>query len=188
MDADSTNWIFKDKCNCNDHEPCIQNKGLSCVHSIISAGQAYEDHLHIELTQKLSETKDLTFNYHKDCVSRYTSKSNTKHGKKYTEARLPPLKKLRHSIAPFDLFTQCLYCSENCVLEKDPKHPDRWKPAYLCRSTLSKRDGNMVSYKQNILDKCSERGDQWAEDVCLCIEGAVSDLHAAEARYHRYFL
>jgi len=185
MDADSANCIFKDKYNCDD-QPCIQNKGLSRVHSIISASLAYEDDLHIALTQKLSETKDLTINYHKNCVSRYTSKSNTKHGKKSTEVRLPPPKRLRHSFAPFDFFTQCLYCSDNCVLEKDRKHPDRWKPAYLCRSTLSKRGEEMVSYKQNILDKCSERDDQWAQDVRLRIDGAVSDLHAAEARYHQY--
>ena len=44
----------------------------------------------------------------------------------------------------------------------------------------------MVSYKQNILDKYSERDDQWAQDVRLRIDGAVSDLHAAEARYHKY--
>ena len=87
------------------------------------------------------------------------SKFNTKQGKKYTEARLPLPKKLRHSVAPLDFLTKCLYYSENCVLEKDPKHLYRWKPTYLCRSTLSKSGENMVSYKQNILDKCSERGD-----------------------------
>ena len=32
---------------------------------------------------------------------------------------------------------------------------------------------------------CHERSDQWAKDVELRVLGAMSDLHAADARYHR---
>lgn len=39
--------------------------------------------------------------------------------------------------------------------------------------------------KDKILDKCDERNDKWASDVRLRVSGAVSDLHAANARYHK---
>lgn len=38
--------------------------------------------------------------------------------------------------------------------------------------------------KEEILHKCDERNDKWASEVRLRVAGAVSDLHAADARYH----
>lgn len=40
------------------------------------------------------------------------------------------------------------------------------------------------SLKEEILHKCDERNDKWASEVRLRVAGAVSDLHAADARYH----
>ncbi len=45
--------------------------------------------------------------------------------------------------------------------------------------------GHKQSLKQGILDKCEERNDEWASQVRVRICGAVSDLHAADARYHK---
>ena len=42
-----------------------------------------------------------------------------------------------------------------------------------------------MPYKEHLLKKCQERGDEWGHQVRICTEGAVSDLHATEARYHR---
>ena len=39
-------------------------------------------------------------------------------------------------------------------------------------------------YKQYILDLSNQRGDEWGNEVHVWVEGAISDLHAAEARYH----
>ncbi len=36
-----------------------------------------------------------------------------------------------------------------------------------------------------MLNKCDERNDDWASEVRIRVEGALSDLHAAEARYHK---
>lgn len=41
------------------------------------------------------------------------------------------------------------------------------------------------TFKETILQVCRDRSDQWAKDVELRVLGAVSDLHAADARYHR---
>lgn len=38
--------------------------------------------------------------------------------------------------------------------------------------------------KEEILDKCDERNEIWASEVRARISGAVSDLHAADTRYH----
>ena len=38
--------------------------------------------------------------------------------------------------------------------------------------------------KEEILEKCKERNDTWACEVMIRVGGAVSDLHAAGARYH----
>jgi len=40
-------------------------------------------------------------------------------------------------------------------------------------------------YKQNLLDLCDKRGDKLGRIVCGRTFGAQSDLHAADARYHR---
>ena len=52
----------------------------------------------------------------------------------------------------------------------------------MCRSTKSEQSGQ--PYKL-LLEKCNARGDQSADDVSVGIQGARSDLHAEEARYHR---
>jgi hypothetical protein len=39
-------------------------------------------------------------------------------------------------------------------------------------------------FREVPLEICRERGNQWANDVQVRLEGALSDLHAADARYH----
>ena len=36
-----------------------------------------------------------------------------------------------------------------------------------------------------ILQRCEERNDEWGNEVYLRIQGALSDLHVADAQYHR---
>ena len=120
-------------------------------------------------------------------MSTYTSQSHVQRflkrksdSAKCTNAS--PLKRRRRSDTPkFDFQTHCIFCGEYCNVQKDPKHPERWRKAYLCRSI---GEGKAVDPKVDILEKCNERGDKWSEEVKLRIHGSVSDLHAADARYH----
>ena len=55
------------------------------------------------------------------------------------------------------------------------------KKAFLCRT--ADRPGKR-QFKHAVLEECIRIDDQQSRDVQLRVSGAVSDLHAAEARYH----
>ena len=52
----------------------------------------------------------------------------------------------------------------------------------MCRT--SDRGPNNKTFKQVILDVCHSRNDEWAWEVQVRVQGAISDLHAMDARYH----
>ena len=129
------NCLFKFRYGyeCDESKPCSSRRGQAPIDSIIYATKVYKDDLRVDPEQKLIDNEHLTVHYHNNCVSRYTSSSNTSryakdHGVSNTH---PAKKKLRRSHTSFDFFTQCLYCGEQCDLSKDFKHPDRWRPAYI---------------------------------------------------------
>ena len=54
--------------------------------------------------------------------------------------------------------------------------------AFLCR-TSDRGKGNL-SFKDVILQVCEQRQDEWGENVSLRVNGAITDLHSADGRYH----
>ena len=64
---------------------------------------------------------------------------------------------------------------------KDKKHPKRWRKAILCRT--ADRGPRAITFKDNIVGTCAQRGDIWASQVLVCVQGVLSDLHAADAHY-----
>ena len=75
----------------------------------------YRDHLHVELEQQIEEDENLTVYFHMNCVSRYTSSTNTDIHTLDHSVNDPPAKKFRRSQTPFDFFSQCLYCGDKYV-------------------------------------------------------------------------
>ena len=75
----------------------------------------------------------------------------------------------------------CLFCGEKCDIKKDPKHPTRWRSAYVCREgeTVGKK-----TIKEAILEVCDARMDRQSQQVRVRLAGVPSDLHAADIRYH----
>ena len=174
---------FRYGSECKDSSHLSQTSGSSRLDTIINASKVYGDELHVTLEKQRAEHPNLTVFYHKNCVSKYTSKSNLV--KYQTSAEnAPPAKKLRRSSSEFEFMKHCLYCGQLCNLDKDPKNPERWNPAYKCRSTVSEHD--RTPYKQYLLTKCDDRADSWAEEVRGRLQAAISDLHAVEARYHKH--
>ena len=48
---------------------------------------------------------------------------------------------------------------------------------------VKQQAGTGLSFKDPILEICGRRKDAWAGQVEVRLQGAISDLHAAEARY-----
>jgi len=67
----------------------------------------------------------------------------------------------------FDFWEHCLFCGEKCQVVRPQKNPNRWREAYLCRIADMQKEEN------------------WRNDVSFRTHSALSDLHAADARYHK---
>ena len=175
-----------DRCVCSETTDLV-NARSQRIQTIINCSRIYNDELYSELEAKTENNSEYSIYVHRSCVSTYTSHTHVERflkrkGGATGNTSVSPMKRRRRSGTPkFDFQKDCLFCGDFCNLEKDPKHPDRWRKAYLCRSI---GEGDVVDPKQDILNKCKERSDKWAEEVKLRIHGTVSDLHAADARYH----
>ena len=126
---------------------------------------------------------------HKSCLSTYISSTHIqRHLKRKSfsssvEILSPPKVSLRSSTkVTFDVNKHCIFCGNECRMTPDPKHPDRWNKATLCR-TADRGESNK-SFKEVILTTCDKRNDEVANQVRIKIQGAISDLHASNGRYH----
>ena len=180
--------FFQWKFQCEKKEQPLTEAGAQRIENIIRCSRTYGDGVHEQLQDELDKNHELTIKCHRNCVSTYTSSSQlnrfSKRQKKEQDTRPPSAKKTRKATmtSGFVFQEHCLFCGEPCNLQKDPKHPDRWRPAYLCCEAISK--GGKKSFKNSILEACDLRKDEWAARVRVWVEGSVSDLHAADARYH----
>ena len=162
--------------------------GSDRIQSIINASLLYGDHLNAELQRQLDENPDLIIYYHRNCVSRYVTPSNflkrTYDSGDCEESGNPT--RLHCSASPkFEFNDHCLYCVQIYNVKKDPKHPHGWRPAYMFRATESEqRDKDLIPIKDMILENCKLRNDELADRVRIRVQGAVWDIHAAEARYY----
>ncbi len=69
-------------------------------------------------------------------------------------------KRARRSVQPkFSFLQHCLFCGERCDVEKDPKHPSRWRPAYVCR------EGESRGLKEAIYETCGKRTDIQSDQI-----------------------
>ena len=157
------------------------------VQNIINSSKLRGDKLHTSLEPKLSYDADSTLECHKDCVSTYTSKSHIKRHVSISGAGsdpgLPESKRsCRSSSTSFDFQINCLFCGEVCQLQLDPRHPERWNKVIRCATA---EQGDDYNFKKDILKVCNQRGDTQADEVRIRIQGAISDLHAADAVYHK---
>lgn len=153
--------------------------GFVGVNRLRTASNRRGDSLH----SQLSEDVDATYWCHKNCVSSYTSKSHIKYHASQTQDCGPPSKRSRRSEEELFIFKEhCFLCGKTCE-KQDPKHPQRWRPVSYCRT--ADRGKSQKTFKEVILETCNQRNDDWSDQVRLRIQGAVSDLHAADAMYHR---
>ena len=89
----------------------------------------------------------------------------------------------RSDFTPFKFKDQCLICGDTCLTEVDPKNRKRWRRVVQCAT--ADRGPNQDSFKKVMLDACDVRDDEWGHQVRIRVEGAVSDLQAADGQYHK---
>ena len=179
--------LFDRTNKCKSRSEKLIESGHARIESIIRCSKIYDDGLHTLLQEKLDSDPTLTIKCHKSCVSTYTSKTLTqRHKRKHDEpfSSNIPAKITRRStdISIFSFQHQCLFCGDRCDVEKNIKNPSRWRPAYVCREIGT--EAGKASLKESIINACNTRNDAWGEKVRRRVEGALSDLHAADARYH----
>ena len=177
---------FKWKYNCDDKGE-LTRAGPARIESVVRFSKEYKDNVHVDLVDRLEKNPELTIECHRSCVSTYNSQQHlSRHRKREGCTSLSasqPLKKQRRSDVPVFRFKEnCLFCGELCKMEKNKKHPDRWKKAVLCRTAYA--GPGKKAFKEFILEACTQRNDDIANQVRVRVEGALSDLHAADARYH----
>lgn len=90
---------------------------------------------------------------HRNCLSTYTSpchiERHLKRKKPECSGRTRPKRK-KVSRKPFFWKKQCLFCGDPCEVEKDKKHPDRWRESYECRT--ADRGKGIDTFKDVILN------------------------------------
>ena len=183
----ATDECFFKPCGEEQARKPVSDVGFRRIQSIIEASKLREDGIHINLEKELEANSKLTIKCHRNCVSTYTSKYHIKRHLKTFQGGgdvEPPVSAkwcCRSEIPKFSFKEHCMFCGDPCIMDYDPKHPNRWRRVVLCRT--ADRYGQRT-FKQVILNVCESRNDEWASYVKIRIQGAVSDLHAADARYH----
>ena len=179
---------FFKPCGGDDANQPLTSAGPKRVRTIIRCSKARKDRLHVDLERRLQSDENTEIKCHKNCVSSYTLHSHVQrllkraHVKSDPCADNTPTKRSRRSdTSSFDFKTCCLFCGNLCEIKRYGKNPNRWRRAVLCRTADR---GNQKTFKQNVLDICISRHDEVAEMVKLRLMGTLSDLHAADARYH----
>lgn len=173
--------------NCSKTGPTI-TAGTQRINSIINASKCRGDNLYmdLDLERQIQEDSGFTLQCHKSCVSTYTSKTHISRATKRhatsddkRSSSEPPL--LRRRSTDFDFKSHCFICGCLCH-PLDKKNPKRWRVVCQCRTV--ERPG-MKTFKEAIEHKCAERNDAWADAVMGRLAGVHSDLHAADAQYHK---
>ena len=79
---------------------------------------------------------------------------------------------LRSTQLDFEWKKQCFFCCEYIV--KDSRNPTR----------TAVRSVETLPFRENLLQTCNERHDDWSKEVCIRLNACI-DLVAAEALYHK---
>jgi len=146
------------------------SQNLSRIQSFQEASKQRGD----GLSEKLPKG-EWHFTCHMNCISTYCSKHHIeRHLRKHkSEASSvsPSPKKLRRQCS-FSFLQDCLFCGQECIVNRPSKNPSRWREAYLCRTA----DDGKTTSKEAILAHSQERNDAWGREVAYRTSFAVSDL------------
>ena len=94
------------------------------------------------------------------------------------------MKRQRSSQPAFDFKKSRVYCGLDCQVKRNPKHPDRWREAYLAEALehYCNESQTIIKYKQYLEEICATRNDKWGETVLLRLAGIPNDVVASDGR------
>ena len=162
--------------NCSNASQKLITASKTRIETIIKSSIRRGDGFH----EKLTDSQSILC--HKSCVSTYTSQHHTKRHERFSKDEDLSIKKHRRSATYEFVFKEhCLFCGHQCK-QLDSRNPQRWRKVIQCRT--AERGKGHISFKDRILLVCGHRNDLQADNVRLRVQGAVSDLHAADAQYH----
>ena len=129
------------------------------IETTIKCSKIYHDGKHQELEENLHENGDVTVTCHRNRVSTYTSVIQIQRYLKRQKPEAPPshihLRRQDNQSLQAVVFNSIPY------LCKDPKHPARWRLAYLCREIKNKWEKQS---KQLILEAYAQRNRGWGNE------------------------
>ena len=183
MDPAPEECYFSWRFNCQAKKELLICAGAVRITNIIRCSKIYGDEKHFELQETLDKNNEFILKCHKSCVSCYTSKTHTERHKRQrageTDSNVPhKVTRRSHSgdsAEHFDFQKHCVFCGEFCNLNIDKKNPSRWRASFLFRE---------FETKKILFEVCGKRNDDVAKSVQHRLQGTLSDLHAADARYH----
>ncbi len=123
-----------------------------------------------DIVEKLVDVSSICV--HTECRRSYTRESNI------ASAQIPFVDKsqtLRSAQQTFDITQHCLFCGDECDQISDQKKPVDKRNMYEMRK---------IPNKESIQHAAAARNDEWGRTVSARVEAVISDLVAAEARYH----
>lgn len=144
------------------------------ISAISEASKKRKDSLHTKVLEKSS------IKLHKSCRQQYTRPSSIQAAvKKLDEQHNEPSTSTtgvtrRSHHATFDFKMCCFICGKSANVSS--KTPVKYRKAFHEIST--------IEFKDNFLNKCDIRNDEWGETVKARILSTI-DLVAAESRYHK---
>ena len=146
---DTIKCLFQgsEHCNCIGGSDNLKVLSDARLATIAAKSKKRNDDLH---TRFKSLPHTIIIKAHEASTSRYTSEYHIDKflkRKKRLSIENVPLKKTRRTsgASTFVWKLHCLFCGKLCPVVKDPKHPDRWRPASVCRT--SDRGPNKKKYK-----------------------------------------
>jgi len=140
MESDQERCFFQWKFRCETKKDPLITATAVRISNIIRCSKIYGDGKHFDLQEALNQNSELTIKCHKTCVSTYTSSRQTDRYKRQNDREADsaiPRKVTRQSLSKpggetFNFRQHCLFCGDHCDIEKDKRHPSRWRAAYLC--------------------------------------------------------
>lgn len=125
---------------------------------------------------------------HKDCFKTYTSKGHLqrivekrKANTNSSQSSTITSKRTRTACPAFNSKLQCIFCGNEAPSSEVAQ---KCKLSKRERVNICRGDSN-TSFKDDIIQACSIRGDSQADEVLIRVSGVGSDLTACDVRYHR---